>query len=101
MVGEALMAAAVDAAEDVRDPLEGLIEKTAADHGAARDALEQLKAFSQNIGHDNMPTTLCSYGPASPERQEEIIRTLGQPDATTHGNMATEIAMQVVAMMKK
>jgi integrase len=62
--------------------------------------LEQMKAFSQNIGHDNMLTTLCSYGPVSPERQAEIIRTLGQPDATRHGNMATEIAAQVVAMIK-
>jgi integrase len=63
--------------------------------------LEQMKAFSQNIGHDNMLTTLCSYGPVSPERQAEIIRTLGQPDVTGQGNMATEIAMQVVAMMKR
>ena len=63
--------------------------------------LEQMKAFSQNIGHDNILTTLCSYGPVSPERQAEIIRTLGQPDATRHGNMATEIAIQVVAMIKK
>jgi integrase len=63
--------------------------------------LEQMKAFSQNIGHDNMLTTLCSYGPVSPERQAEIIRTLGQPDATRHGDMATQIAMQVVAMIKK
>ena len=60
-----------------------------------------MKAFSQNIGHDSMLTTLCSYGPVSPERQPEIIRTLGQPDAAMHGSMANEIAMQVVAMMKK
>ena len=63
--------------------------------------LEQMKAFSQNIGHDNMLTTLCSYGPVSLERQAEIIRALGQPDATRHADMATQIAMQVVAMIKK
>jgi hypothetical protein len=62
--------------------------------------LEQMKAFSQNIGHDSMLTTLCSYGSVSPERQAEIIRTLGQSDAATHADMATDIAMQVVAMMK-
>ena len=63
--------------------------------------LEQMKAWSQNIGHDSMLTTLCSYGPISPERQAEIIGSLGQLDATAkHDNMATEIAMQVVAMMK-
>jgi integrase/recombinase XerD len=63
--------------------------------------LEQMKAFSQNIGHDSMLTTLCSYGPVSPERQAEIIRTLGQPDVTSNHEMATEIAMRVVAMMNR
>jgi hypothetical protein len=63
--------------------------------------LEQMKAFSQNIGHDSMLTTLCSYVPVSPERQAEIIRTLGQPDGARNGDMAAAIAMQVVAMMKK
>ena len=63
--------------------------------------LEQMKAWSQNIGHHSMLTTLCSYGPISPERQAEIIASLGQSDATQrNGNMATEIAMQIVAMMK-
>jgi hypothetical protein len=50
------------------------------------------------IGHDSMLTTLCSCGPVSPERQAEIIRTLGQPDAARHSNMATEIAMEVVGL---
>jgi len=63
--------------------------------------VEQMKAFSQNIGHENMMTTLCNYGSVSPERQAEIIRHLGQPDAARHGSFATDIAMQVVAMMKK
>jgi integrase len=63
--------------------------------------VEQMKAFSQNIGHENMMTTLCSYGSVSPERQAEIIRHLGRPDLARHGGMATEIAMQVVALMKK
>jgi integrase/recombinase XerD len=63
--------------------------------------LEQMKAWSQNIGHHSMLTTLCSYGPISPERQAEIIGSLGQSDATPrNGNITTEIAMQVVAMMK-
>ena len=31
---EGLIAAAIDAAEDIRDPLEGLVEKTATDPGA-------------------------------------------------------------------
>lgn len=43
--------------------------------------LEQMKAWSQNMGHDSMLTTLCSYGPISPERQAEIIGEMQQSDA--------------------
>jgi integrase len=62
--------------------------------------LEEMKAFSQNIGHDSMLTTLCSYGPVSPERQAEIIRHLAEPKAAMDADMATEIAMKVAAIMK-
>jgi len=63
--------------------------------------LEAMKAWSQNMGHDSMMTTLCSYGPVSPERQAEIIGALGQSDATARNkDIATEIAIQVVARMK-
>ena len=43
-VSENLIAAAIEAAEEIRDPLDGLVEKTAIDPGApfASDALEQL-----------------------------------------------------------
>jgi hypothetical protein len=46
---ERLIADAIDAAEDVRDPLEGLAEKTAANPGAAfaPDALERLATLKQ------------------------------------------------------
>jgi hypothetical protein len=46
---EAPIAAAIDAAEDVRDPLEGLVEKTATDPGAAfmSEVLEQLAALKK------------------------------------------------------
>jgi hypothetical protein len=42
--------AAIDAAEEVRDPLEGLIERTAADAGAAfaPEVLERLAALRQD-----------------------------------------------------
>ena len=44
-----LIAAAVDAAEDIRDPLDGLVEKTTTDPGApfAPDALERLAALKK------------------------------------------------------
>jgi len=47
---ENLIAAAIDAAEDIRDPLDGLVEKTAADPGApfAHEALERLAALKKD-----------------------------------------------------
>ena len=44
-----LIDAAIDAAEEMRDPLDGLVEKTAADPGApfAPDALERLAALKK------------------------------------------------------
>lgn len=37
---------------------------------------EQLKAWSQNLGHDDVLTTLKSYGSVASDRQAEIIRDL-------------------------
>jgi integrase len=34
---------------------------------------EQLKAWSQNLGHENIATTLTSYGAIDPHRQGEVI----------------------------
>jgi hypothetical protein len=47
---ENLVAAAIEAAEDIRDPLEGIVEKTAADPGApfVPDALERLRALKED-----------------------------------------------------
>jgi hypothetical protein len=47
---ENLIAAAIDAAEDIRDPLEGLVERTATDPGApfAPDALERLAGLKKD-----------------------------------------------------
>lgn len=64
---------------------------------------EQLKALSQNIGHDSPLTTLNSYGPLPIERQAEIIRSLGQkqPSSTTPDDaMASQIAEKVAAILK-
>jgi hypothetical protein len=48
--GENLVAAAMDAAEEIRDPLDGLVEKTTTDPGApfATDALERLAALKKD-----------------------------------------------------
>lgn len=34
---------------------------------------EQLRALSQNLGHENIATTLTSYGKIDPHRQGEVI----------------------------
>ncbi|MCP3055856.1 tyrosine-type recombinase/integrase [Aurantimonas marianensis] len=34
---------------------------------------EEFKAWSQNLGHDQVMTTLVSYGTVAPHRQEELI----------------------------
>jgi len=41
--------------------------------------IEAYKAWSQNLGHESMLTTLGSYGAVSPHRQAEIIRGLSIP----------------------
>lgn len=63
---------------------------------------EQLKALSQNIGHDSVLTTLNSYGPLTIERQAEIIRNLGQkrPSAAPDDDMMDRIADKVLAKLK-
>lgn len=37
---------------------------------------EQFKAWSMNLGHENIATTLSAYCPVSPARQAELIRNL-------------------------
>src|SRR5262249_46484610 len=37
---------------------------------------EQYKAWSQNLGHENVLTTFSSYGDVAGHRQAEIIRAL-------------------------
>ena len=39
---------------------------------------EQFKAWSMNLGHENIATTLSAYCPVSPGRQGELIRGMGK-----------------------
>jgi integrase/recombinase XerD len=43
---------------------------------------EELKAWSQNLGHEQVLTTLMSYGKVEASRQAEIIRGLAKPART-------------------
>jgi integrase/recombinase XerD len=64
---------------------------------------EQLKAWSQNMGHDSPLTTLNSYGHVTIERQAEIISGLGNPlpSAAPMDDMAEKIAEKVLARLGK
>ncbi len=45
---------------------------------------EAFKAWSQNLGHEHVLTTLTSYGTVRTERQGEIIRELAKrPEHST------------------
>jgi integrase len=43
---------------------------------------EEYKAWSQNLGHENVLATFSSYGDVGRHRQAEIIRTLGKTEQT-------------------
>ncbi len=40
---------------------------------------EEFKAWSQNLGHEQVLTTLMSYGKVATDRQGEIMRGIGEP----------------------
>lgn len=42
---------------------------------------EEFKAWSQNLGHEDVLTTFTNYGQISPDRQGEVMRGIGQADA--------------------
>ncbi len=44
---------------------------------------EEYKAWSQNLGHEQVLTTFMSYGTVATERQAEIIREIGFPKPST------------------
>ena len=55
---------------------------------------EEFKAWSQNLGHEKVLTTLMSYGAVGCDRQGEIIRGLAAPRQTAQSD-ADEIAEAV------
>jgi len=67
------------------------------------DTPEAFKAWSQNLGHNEVMTTLTSYGQVPAHRQAELIRGLGQRrtgdyvDALADADMSELLA----AMVKK
>jgi integrase len=63
---------------------------------------EEFKAWSQNLGHEKVMTTFTSYGEVQPQRQTEIIQSLGSPQKDEGGQAsAEEIAEAVFRKLNK
>jgi integrase len=60
---------------------------------------EALKVWSQNLGHENVLTTLLSYGEVPFQRQEEIMRDLATPKQAVQSDV-NEIAEAVVKKLR-
>ena len=56
--------------------------------------VEEYKAWSQNLGHEDVLTTFRSYGEVGMQRQRELIESLAKPRAAEMPN-ATQIAKAV------
>ena len=62
-------------------------------------SIEAFKAWSQNLGHERVMTTLTSYGAVAPHRQAELIRGMGA--ATTAGALDPMYVAKVMAAMQQ
>jgi hypothetical protein len=53
---------------------------------------EEFKAWSQNLGHEHVLTSLNSYGEVAAQRQGEIIKSLRPGTIGTVGGSTDEVA---------
>jgi hypothetical protein len=56
---------------------------------------EDFKAWSQNLGHEKVLTTFCSYGEVQSQRQKEILERLKSPQRSMHTDVR-EIAKAIL-----
>lgn len=61
---------------------------------------EEMKAWSQNLGHSNVSTTLTNYGEVQPERQAELIRGL-ESGNTVQERRVSDIAIAVAKELQR
>jgi integrase/recombinase XerD len=63
---------------------------------------EEFKSWSQNLGHEDVLTTLYSYGHVQPQRQGEIIQQLKLPRASDNKNVddIAKVVLKVMAEQK-
>ncbi len=57
---------------------------------------EQLKAWSQNLGHEAVLTTFASYGTVADSRQGEVIRALGLPKLSAESASMERLPMELL-----
>lgn len=63
---------------------------------------EELKAWSDNLGHESILTTLGSYGPVSVERRTEIMERLRQRALKVgEGIEEADLARQITALIRE
>ena len=62
---------------------------------------EQFKAWSQNLGHEQVSTTLTSYGEVPRHRQGEIILSLGAQSESPHEDLADLLQRAALQLKNK
>jgi hypothetical protein len=62
---------------------------------------EEFKAWSQNLGHEQVLTTFTSYGAVHTDRQGEIIRCIGEPGIQVANVDAALVLQKVARMLEK
>ncbi len=58
----------------------------------------RVKAWSQNLGHQGVLTTLYSYGDVPDYRQAELIKKLNTPRQTQNADVEAIIAATIKQM---
>lgn len=61
---------------------------------------ESFKAWSQNLGHERVMTTLTSYGTVAPHRQAELIRGMGDK-SNSESFVNPAFIAQVISALEK
>ncbi len=62
---------------------------------------EQVKAWSQNLGHESVLTTFCSYGTISPHRQGELIRGGSNGNEPTDPDLTPDMLRRIANALEK
>ena len=57
-----------------------------------------MKSWSQNLGHENMRTTLMSYGEIPAHQQRELIRAAGR--CKDDDRIALELGRELLAKVR-